>query len=70
MNEYQKNAIKYLRAQISVARNLKSENNILRYNTVLGMMRENLGYCVTLGVFDYNKYALLLKIADRMINAV
>lgn len=70
MNEYQKNAIKYLRAQISVARNLKSENNILRYNTVTSMMRENLGYCVTLGVFDYNKYALLLKIADRMINAV
>lgn len=70
MNKYQKNAIKYLRAQISVARNLKSENNILRYNTVLGMMRENLGYCVTLEVFDYNKYALLLKIADRMINAV
>lgn len=70
MNEYQKNAISYLRAQIKVARNFKSENNILRYNTVTSMMRENLGYCVTIGVFDYNKYALLLRIADRMINAV
>ena len=70
MNKYQKNAISYLRAQIKVAKQFKSENNILKYNTVTGMIRENLGYCVTLGVFTWDKYSVLLKIAENMINAV
>lgn len=70
MNEYQKNAISYLRAQIKVARKFKDENNILKYNTVTGMIRENLGYCVTLGIFTWDKYSVLLEISDRMINAV
>ena len=70
MNEYQKNAIKYLRAQIKVAREFKVENNVLNYNTVTGMIRENLGYCVTLGIFTWDKYSVLLKISENMINDV
>lgn len=70
MNKYQKNAISYLRAQIKVAKQFKSENNILKYNTVTGMIRENLGYCVTLGIFTWDKHSVLLKIVENMINAV
>ena len=67
MDKYQKNAISCLRAEIKVAKKFKAENDILKYNTVLNMMRQNLSYCLTLGVFNYNKYTLLLKIANNMI---
>ena len=68
MNKYQKNAIAYLKAQISVAKEFKESGNILKFNTIQNMIRENLGYCMIIGLFSHNKYTLLLQIVQRMID--
>ena len=67
MNLYQKNAIAYLKAQITVAREAREESNFSRFNTICNMIRSEMDYCSIVGIFSIEKKNLLLKIADRMI---
>lgn len=70
MNRYRENAINYLRAEIKTARKAREENNITKFRTVCNMIRSELSYCCIIGLFSTEKEKLLVKIADRMINAV
>lgn len=67
MNRYRANAINYLRVEIKTARKAREENNFSRFRTICNMIRSEISYCTTIGLFDIEKEKLLLKIADRMI---
>ena len=67
VNRYRANAINYLRAEIKTARKAREENDFTRLRTICNMIRSELGYCTTIGLFSIEKKNLLLKIADRMI---
>lgn len=67
MNLYRANAINYLRAEIKTARKAREENNFSRFRTICNMIRSEISYCTTIGLFGIEKEKLLLKIADRMI---
>lgn len=67
VNLYQKNAIAYLKAQIKVAREAREENDFARFHTICNMIRSEISYCTTIGLFGIEKEKLLLKIADKMI---
>lgn len=68
MNRYRANAINYLRVEINTARKANEENNVSRFCTICNMIRSEIGYCSTIGLFSVEKEKLLLKISDRMIH--
>lgn len=67
MNKYKLNAINYLRAEIKTARKAREENNISTLRTVCNMIRSELDYCSTIGIFSLENKNMLIKIAERMI---